>query len=816
MGINVKAWFDRFGSGGDFDQSTDTGDVPDTPVDAAGLRDLESRMGAYTDAREVAEITARNSAISTHAADTTAVHGIADTSALATASSVGTAVSAHTGDATDAHAASAISVSPAVGGDSDVQAVLTTHESRLDLAQSGSGSATVVDLGGNLGASKTIPTGGANIVARNAILNQAFCTVTITGLPAGEYRFVKIVGVKGASGDETLLVDDGSGAVEVATPTGAGAPFEVIVDWDGTDSQAYLAGGGEGGGASPPFAVSDTTGLQAALDGKQPLDSDLTAIAALSTASYGRALLALADAAAGRTAFGLGTAATQATGAFDAAGAAAAAQAASQPLDSDLTAIAALTTTSYGRALLALADAAAGRTAFGLGTAAVTALDVDGTLAADSDVKVPSQKAVKTYVDANAGGGGGGSTPGIFGTSAVALGDRFGQTGTALGLSNGTDVKHLSRLVYVAAASALTMRFVYMNLRGTATYTIRCAAELGSVALGNSVLVPGSFNGSKSGTVEAGCLRWTDPIALPVVKGGQFGVRTYLTIPSAAWEFNHTQVVNKDPWEAPMGGDGGVNGASASDLTAPGSADISKTSGPFYGPQWVVFETGGRIVAIAALGDSITNGGASSTAESSYIKRATSGLISCLMGAQGSATFADFYAQAAPGASPGSVHQHARIAATAGTYRYSGFGSNDVYVDSATLATLQTRALAVWTRLASDAAKVLQGTITPKTNVGNTAASAGNTVRTNFNVWLRAGAPIDPVTLAAVAVGTGGALVAADDGHPLYQVIDKAAAVETGAGLWSNASYMTDGLHLSDTGHQAIADAIQPDLLALP
>lgn len=42
----------------------------------------------------------------------------------------------------------------------------------------------------------------------------------------------------------------------------------------------------------------------------QPLDSDLTAIAALSTTSYGRSLLALADAAAGRTALGLGSLAT--------------------------------------------------------------------------------------------------------------------------------------------------------------------------------------------------------------------------------------------------------------------------------------------------------------------------------------------------------------------------------------------------------------------------------------------------------------------------------------------------------------------------
>ena len=42
----------------------------------------------------------------------------------------------------------------------------------------------------------------------------------------------------------------------------------------------------------------------------QPLDSDLTAIAALSTTSFGRGLLALADAAAGRTTLGLGTSST--------------------------------------------------------------------------------------------------------------------------------------------------------------------------------------------------------------------------------------------------------------------------------------------------------------------------------------------------------------------------------------------------------------------------------------------------------------------------------------------------------------------------
>lgn len=56
---------------------------------------------------------------------------------------------------------------------------------------------------------------------------------------------------------------------------------------------------------------------------------------------------------------GLGTAATMNATAFDAAGSATAAQAASQPLDTDLSSIAALSTTSYGRSLLTLADATA-------------------------------------------------------------------------------------------------------------------------------------------------------------------------------------------------------------------------------------------------------------------------------------------------------------------------------------------------------------------------------------------------------------------------------------------------------------------------
>lgn len=139
----------------------------------------------------------------------------------------------------------------------------------------------------------------------------------------------------------TYVVEVAVGARGPAGPPGDGG-----VPNGGTTGQALRKNSNADGDAG-----WDT--LDAADVGAQPLDSDLTAIAALSTTSYGRAFLALADDAAGRTALGLGTAATAATGDF-------------QPVDSDLTAIAALSTTSFGRALLALADAAALRTAAGL------------------------------------------------------------------------------------------------------------------------------------------------------------------------------------------------------------------------------------------------------------------------------------------------------------------------------------------------------------------------------------------------------------------------------------------------------------------
>lgn len=72
-----------------------------------------------------------------------------------------------------------------------------------------------------------------------------------------------------------------------------------------------------------------------------PTDPDLAALAALSTAPYGRSLLTMTSQAAVQTLLGL----TPGTNV--------------QAYDSDLAALAALSTTSFGRDFLALADHAA-------------------------------------------------------------------------------------------------------------------------------------------------------------------------------------------------------------------------------------------------------------------------------------------------------------------------------------------------------------------------------------------------------------------------------------------------------------------------
>jgi hypothetical protein len=228
--------------------------------------------------------------------------------------------------------------------------------------------------------------------------------------------------------------------------------------------------------------------LQSGADAGGLISQILTYITSnLGTAAF-RTLLDDADAAAMRTTIGAVASATTLAGygITDA-----------QPLDSDLTAIAALTTTTFGRALLAMADAAATRTALGLGTIATQ----------DASNVTISGGAIAGITDLAVADGGTGAS-----TAANAR--------TNLGLVIGTNVQAYSASTALNTSQALTDGTTIswdVSLGGLGTVTLggnRTLANPTNLQAGASYAVKVTQDGTGTRTLAYGTVyKWAGGVA---------------------------------------------------------------------------------------------------------------------------------------------------------------------------------------------------------------------------------------------------------------------------------------------------------------
>lgn len=226
---------------------------------------------------------------------------------------------------------------------------------------------------------------------RDVVITTPADTEVLT-YDAGTGKWVNAASTGGGGGapdDVNYLVGTASGDLSAEIVVGTTPGGELGNTWasptvDTThsgSSHASIQSAAEATAAAALAAhEADTTNVHGIANtaNLQPLDSDLTAIAALTTTAFGRGLLELANQAALLSAAGAAAASHVHAGEDITSGTVADARIAStiardsevtsaisalstvyQPLDSDLTAIAALTTTTYGRALLTQADEAA-------------------------------------------------------------------------------------------------------------------------------------------------------------------------------------------------------------------------------------------------------------------------------------------------------------------------------------------------------------------------------------------------------------------------------------------------------------------------
>jgi hypothetical protein len=356
-------------------------------------------------------------------------------------------------------------------------------------------------------------------------------------------------------------------------------------------------------------------------------------------------------------------------------------------------------------------------------------------------------------------------------------------------------------LRYVVGVSACDVQLVFGNYTMSASNPKTDTDGTTSVTFGAAVkdasgkVYQVTFRGAKLYTLAPGGTVACDPLPIEVTKGQTIYARVFMS--SGSFFINRSPTGNTS--------DGGFT--ATTDLTGTGSGAVTTAFAFGYAPSAIIgtpLATVGTPKAVIIQGDSIAAGSTDGKnvqdgyyptapwlAGGGYLMRALSGNAGVVSVATPGDKMTEFLANDGH-FRRGGFTQYAK-------YAVIEYGVNDIS-SGRTAAQLEQDLLTQATRnLARGIVKNIITTNTPETSstdrwatIGNqtVSSSSGETQRIAYNTWVRAFGPIDPTTLAPVAVGTSGALLFGQGLHPIGGFVEVADVVESArnSGKWAAAN----------------------------
>jgi hypothetical protein len=386
-------------------------------------------------------------------------------------------------------------------------------------------------------------------------------------------------------------------------------------------------------------------------------------------------------------------------------------------------------------------------------------------------------------------------------------------------LSNGTDTGVNAQQTVIFPAGGGDIRVIYTNIQGTGPITVSAGMQYPP---NQTEPVPFTWNGASSVTIPVNGWAISDPVSnfilngspVTVPPGSTANINTFISVTSG----------NKYAMQL-QSGNGQVSGTTQTNQTLTAGFNYGGGGGYQVGPAAIVGTPLLTSHSVAVVGDSIFRGHLSGSDPD------VSGMASLILGGTQSTSHA--WANLSQGGEQGhTFFQNATPFRQIMKYADSiatNFGVNDLINGGiSSLAQFQGFAINWWWGMAGFGARLIQSTVTPATTSSdNWSTPAGQTpyanfgpgsIRTQFNDWLRAGAPM--LNGVAVTAGTSGAIVAGQTGHPLYAYAEVADSVETSRNsgiIITNGTaqtYTPDGIHFTLAACQLVANAWPSNLFA--